>query len=888
MTASAVSAIDFGQNAFPQLVTENLADLLWRATGPVGEGNPGYCWVSHKCYEPQIVMEQWILPVLSSFSNLKVFLNTVVIATNTSASGVPAGQAVITSITAVQRTPVDGTDGWARLLSEQVEDWYSPVDSQYFGKQVITFQGGASSLVVVEATEFGDVLMTSNLSVAQGIEADAENSTTYVDYCGQGTTIDFYMSFGEDPGPSPDPWPAGSDEGEPFSLGNNSWAWIWSYRRVRGFNSSDPDQTVQQGEISLQNWGGGNDYDMGYLFMPVSQARQQVADGQWRGGLNVTALAQAEQRAYGWYHQYKNWFPNATMQQYLTLNTTQTNTSTGLAKMPYLRDARRGTGGIDGFRLLYEPMLNTSNRPQYPDFGVYFNDTIGIGNYNSDIHTMLRADCPTPSYLHIGITKKYYLPFRALTHAESPNLLLAGKSMSMSFWANAATRLHPEEWMTGTAAGVAAGLMVENGWSTSDVYANILALKQRLNVSAGQPLTWSHEDVDDSSGMSVAVAPPAAVEASEVTTAASSNSEAAIATSRRALLWLVPYGNITSIDAYAQMWSQIGQHAAKYKSAAVRPVHHRQQHHASQPSSIEYSVPQAAQQVVTPTGYIVAGSAYALKQDGSLGYANTTAGEGLYGQYMEQYGFPALQQLNLSNILAMIYFTHYAGISIVLANPQPFVDAVVQKVLAFNLSGVDLDYEPQGVAAAVESMRGADQQATAAVLGAGDPFSSFLSLLASSLSSQGCYLTVDIGGGCGGGTNNCGAWVPIAQQGLVQVNTEDTFGINSVNQFDGFANNDQSPRNGGLGQPLWAPGFEPGNLAGNPSLFGSILQYAATGYAAADGTGARARALVSTERSSASAGDWNVTQIATWAVHEWNTGPQPEWYFSAIDAFLEA
>jgi hypothetical protein len=31
-------------------------------------------------------------------------------------------------------------------------------------------------------------------------------------------------------------------------------------------------------------------------------------------------------------------------------------------------------------------------------------------------------------------------PFRALTNAESPNLLVAGKSMSQSFWANAATR----------------------------------------------------------------------------------------------------------------------------------------------------------------------------------------------------------------------------------------------------------------------------------------------------------------------------------------------------------------------------------------------------------------------------------------------------------------
>lgn len=239
------------------------------------------------------------------------------------------------------------------------------------------------------------------------------------------------------------------------------------------------------------------------------------------------------------------------------------------------------------------------------------------------------------------------------------------------------------------------------------------------------------------------------------------------------------------------------------------------------------------------------------------GYCNTTAGEGLYGQTMEQFGFPALQQMNISTILGMTYFTHYNGISIVLANPKPFVDACVAKVVAFNLSGIDLDYEPQQVSAVVQEMRREGRIDSDA-----DPFTAFLSLMATSLAAHGAYLTIDIGGGCDGQTNNCGAWVDagLYSKGLLQVNSEDGFGLSSASEFDAIANNDQVVANGGLGKELWAPGFGPGGMQSNTTFYTSILEYAAA--------------------------QWNVTQIATWAVHEWNVGAQPEWYFDALDAFL--
>lgn len=63
--------------------------------------------------------------------------------------------------------------------------------------------------------------------------------------------------------------------------------------------------------------------------------------------------------------------------------------------------------------------------------------------------------------------------------------------MAQSFYANSATRLHPEEWSSGVAAGVAASLMVVNDWeTTAEVYANIAILQDALK-EVGQPLDWN-------------------------------------------------------------------------------------------------------------------------------------------------------------------------------------------------------------------------------------------------------------------------------------------------------------------------------------------------------------------------------------------------------------
>ena len=105
---------------------------------------------------------------------------------------------------------------------------------------------------------------------------------------------------------------------------------------------------------------------------------------------------------------------------------------------------------------------------------------------------MNAAVCTYPSYIDAGSpVLPYYIPFRALTIDGAPNMLVAGKLMATSFFANAAMRLHPEEWASGEGAGVAAALMVANKWGTTLVaYENIAVVQQAL-LERGAPLNWT-------------------------------------------------------------------------------------------------------------------------------------------------------------------------------------------------------------------------------------------------------------------------------------------------------------------------------------------------------------------------------------------------------------
>ena len=103
-----------------------------------------------------------------------------------------------------------------------------------------------------------------------------------------------------------------------------------------------------------------------------------------------------------------------------------------------------------------------------------------------------------PAYMSSAATVPYYVPFRALTHRDADNLLVAGKTSAATFYANSALLLHPSEWSTGVAAGAAAVLSVVKGQqsgrthiTTAEILSRWIPDLQETLKSLGAPVEWS-------------------------------------------------------------------------------------------------------------------------------------------------------------------------------------------------------------------------------------------------------------------------------------------------------------------------------------------------------------------------------------------------------------
>lgn len=188
----------------------------------------------------------------------------------------------------------------------------------------------------------------------------------------------------------------------------------------------------------------------------------------------------------------------------------------GLAQYPYIREGRRlkaqTTIRIDDIDQPDVPILGSQNgRNQFQMRGQEYNDSVGIGYYAIDVHTVdayaTGAPCggdnllanpkgcsaaanpnfpaPRPAAHH------YQVPLGALVPVELDGLLAAGKALGTTHWSNAAYRLHPTEWAIGEAAGIAAArflISVDTG-----KYASPTALyrgsdeKSRQEAYTGDP-----------------------------------------------------------------------------------------------------------------------------------------------------------------------------------------------------------------------------------------------------------------------------------------------------------------------------------------------------------------------------------------------------------------
>ena len=152
-------------------------------------GDTGHCSVSPSCSLPQLFHDKVILPLVN---NTRIFYNTVIKRVTKDATG-----RRITQLDAIQRIPRQSEER-CRFLSEELPDWYSQNDSEWFTKTQLSFRNFS---FIIEGTSWGEVLVLSNASYLQGLmeQYDGDISGNGDPTCGQAITIDYLETLSETP-----------------------------------------------------------------------------------------------------------------------------------------------------------------------------------------------------------------------------------------------------------------------------------------------------------------------------------------------------------------------------------------------------------------------------------------------------------------------------------------------------------------------------------------------------------------------------------------------------------------------------------------------------------------------------------------------------------------
>jgi hypothetical protein len=212
---------------------------------------------------------------------------------------------------------------------------------------------------------------------------------------------------------------------------------LWTYRRIASAGNFLPGSYA--GDVSLVNWPQ-NDYLLGNLVGVTEADAKRHIDQSKQLSLSLLYWLQTEaprpDGGTGW--------PG------LRLRADVMGTEDGLAKYPYVREARR-------IKAMFTVLEEHVGRAQRMDLtgqsesdvrAAMFNDTVGVGSYPIDLHPTTAGD----NYVDFA-SLPFQIPLGALLPVRIENLLPACKNLGTTHVTNGCYRLHPVEWNIGEAVG---------------------------------------------------------------------------------------------------------------------------------------------------------------------------------------------------------------------------------------------------------------------------------------------------------------------------------------------------------------------------------------------------------------------------------------------------
>ena len=220
--------------------------------------------------------------------------------------------------------------------------------------------------------------------------------------------------------------PEGTRTGETLNM--------WNYRRIVNRANFLPGTYI--GDATIVNWPQ-NDYLLGNLDGTEEEFQKHVA-GARQLSLSLFYWLQTEvprpDGGYGW--------PG------LRLRGDMMGTTDGMAKYPYVREARR----IEAVFTILEEHVGREQREKVlgkpATLAAPFYDSVGLGYYQLDLHPSTGGD----NYIDFAALR-YQIPLGALLPKRMVNLLPANKNIGTTHLTNGCYRLHPTEWGIGEAVG---------------------------------------------------------------------------------------------------------------------------------------------------------------------------------------------------------------------------------------------------------------------------------------------------------------------------------------------------------------------------------------------------------------------------------------------------
>ena len=250
---------------------------------------------------------------------------------------------------------------------------------------------------------------------------------------------------------------------------------LWLYRRI--INKNNFSQGTYQSDITLVNWPQ-NDYMLGNILTGDDDFKKHVA-GAKQLSLSLLYWLQTEaprpDKGYGW--------------KGLRLRNDVMGTDDGLAKYPYIREARRIK---PVFRILEEHvgmenrMLVSGQKDNIKAADFY--DSIGIGYYHIDLH----PSCAGVNYVDFP-SLPFQIPLGAFLPQRVENLIPANKNIGTTHITNGCYRLHPVEWNIGESAGALIAFAASKNVIPANVRKNKVLLEdfQQMIMSQGIEIKWT-------------------------------------------------------------------------------------------------------------------------------------------------------------------------------------------------------------------------------------------------------------------------------------------------------------------------------------------------------------------------------------------------------------